>query len=149
MEAERFCQIRHRFPGEGREGLIKFQIAGGPCLLRVASDLENSLSVFFCLHQEEGDIFHTFFEKESEAEITSKGPLGDPPVEENDRDSFFATRPEQVGPEFGLRNQEDDRLDFFDGSPNDEGMIDRQKKDSVGFGHAGLGCFIPRGGDRR
>ncbi len=66
----------------------------------------------------------TFFEKKFEAEVTSKRSPGNPPIEENDRDSFFPTSPEQVRPEFCLCNEENAGLDFLDGSPNEEGMVD-------------------------
>jgi hypothetical protein len=72
--------------------------------------------------------------------------LGDPSIEEDDGNSLFSTGTEQIGPELRLRNEKKAGLDFFDGSPDDEGMVDRDKKDLIRFREVGFRCLIPSGG---
>ena len=74
--------------------------------------------------------------------------MRDPSVEKDNRNSFFSTGTEQVWPELCFRNEKNAGLDFLDGSPDDEGMVDRGKKDSICFREVGFRRLIPRRGNR-
>ncbi len=74
--------------------------------------------------------------------------MGNPPIEENDGDSLVSARSQQVGPEFCLRNEKDAGLDFFDSSPDEEGMVHWYKKDLIRFREVSF-CRLISGGSHR
>src|SRR4030042_3218171 len=48
---------------DGWKDLIKFYVARHLCPFRWSADLNDSAPILLCLHQKEGNVFHTFFKE--------------------------------------------------------------------------------------